>query len=80
MESTKLSVISLVAIIALSACGSRTENKSASEAPGATPTPEAPASQPAGQPPASTPQPAASPACGADTYPSCANARQTSRA
>jgi hypothetical protein len=60
MESMKLSVISLVAIIALSACGSRTENKSASEATRATPTPEAPASQPVAQPPASTPQPAAS--------------------
>ena len=60
MESTKLSVLSLAAIIALSACGSRTENKSASEATRATPTPEAPASQPAGQPPASTPQPEAS--------------------
>lgn len=60
MESTKLSVLSLAAIIALSACGSRTENKSASEATRATPTPEAPASQPVGQPPASTPQPAAS--------------------
>ncbi len=62
MEFTKPYVISLVAILALSACSSQRENPGASAAPGTTPAPEAASSQPVGQPPASAPQSAATPA------------------
>ena len=66
MKSEKLSVISLAAFLALSACGSRPDKTGANEAPrAATPSAEAPvsqpAAQPAGQPTASVPQPAATP-------------------
>jgi len=59
MNSRKSFIISLVAMIALSACGSRQENKSASGAPVATPSPEGAASQQSGQATASAPQSAA---------------------
>jgi hypothetical protein len=65
MKSAKLFVITLAAIIALSACGSKPEKTGASEAPSATPgqpAASAPAPSPAGEPPSSQPteQPTAS--------------------